>query len=84
MKRNDSRGALSSSARINRTWWIVGTAEYQVPEFSCAMSQKVEAENLNGITSDPPEFRVESAAPIRPCTWNSGITMIEVSSGVSS
>ena len=47
---------------------MVGTAEYQVAELIFCNSQKLDAEKRGGITSEPPELRVESDAPIRPCT----------------
>ena len=62
----------------------MGTAEYQVAELFFCKSQKLDAEKRGGIMSEPPELRVDSDAPIKPWTWNKGITIIDVSSGVSS
>lgn len=42
--------------------WIVGTAVYQVQRVRESSDQKVEAENLGGMTTAPPERRVERKA----------------------
>ena len=79
-----SRGAPSSSALISSIWCIVGTAEYHVAPVSRCSPQNLLALNRDGATMLPPVFSVESATPISPCTWNSGMTTIATSSGVSS
>jgi hypothetical protein len=67
MNRGAPVGAPSLSALIKRTWWIVGTAVYQVARCSRKSGQKAEAEKRGGIISVPPETSVDKAAPINPC-----------------
>jgi hypothetical protein len=62
---------------------MVGTAEYQVGRCSAAAVQRESGLNGAGTTTVPPVRRVASAEAISPCTWNSGITQSETSSGPS-
>ena len=62
---------------------MVGTAEYHVARCSLTTGQKVMASNAGGTTSAPPELSVAIVEAMRPWMWNSGITHIATSSGVS-
>ena len=75
--------AAPGSTRASSSWWIVGTAEYQVAPCSCATRQNDSGLNLPGTTTVPPVASVASVEATRPCTWNSGITHSDTSSGVS-
>ena len=47
------------------------------------MRQNDSGLNLPGTTTVPPVASVASVEATRPCTWNSGITHSDTSSGVS-
>src|SRR5271170_4188851 len=84
MKRRPSAPAgRSSAARERSRLWIVGTAEYHVAPESRTMRQKDSGLNFDGTTTVPPESSVESVEATRPCTWKSGMTQSETSSGES-
>jgi hypothetical protein len=72
MKRIDGIGF--GSGDLSRTWWIVGTAEYQFALYLLKSDQNSWAENLVGTITEPPEERGAKNAAKRPWTWNSGIT----------
>ena len=47
------------------------------------MRQNDSGLNLSGTTTVPPVASVASVEATRPCTWKSGITHSDTSSGVS-
>src|SRR5436305_5849576 len=69
--------------RDSNSWWMVGTAEYQVAPCALASGQKPSGLKRPGTTTVPPERKVDSVEATSPCTWNSGITHSETSADVS-
>ena len=74
-------GRTPSRTRANNICWIAGTAEYQVARCLWTIGQKANALNAGGTTTVAPTDNEERTAPTSPCTWNSGITHMEMSSG---
>ena len=86
MKRSVSApaGRSPDRERARSSWWMVGTAEYQVARWAAATGQKPSGSNRVGTTTVPPERKVDRVEAIRPWTWNSGMTQSETSSPVRS
>src|SRR5262245_12355933 len=84
MKRKpDWAGAPSSSARPSSTWWMVGTAEYQLTPWARAVGQKALALKRGGTTTVAPADSEERVAPMSPWTWKRGMTTSPTSVGPS-
>ena len=78
-RRFSAPAGCSPPERESSSWWIVGTAEYQVTLLSRTVRQKESGLNLPGTTMVPPERSVEIVEATRPCTWKSGIAHRETS-----
>src|SRR3712207_5256392 len=81
MKRSPSApgGVSPSRERARRSWWMEGTAEYQVAPWVATWGQKPRGSKRAGTTTVPPERKVERAEAIKPWTWKRGITQRETS-----
>ena len=85
MKRSVSgTSGLVLRARVSSAWCIVGTAENQVTLCSFTTGQKFSGLKRGGATTVPPVCSVDSVEATSPCTWKSGMTHSETSSGVRS
>ena len=71
-------------ARVSSAWCIVGTAENHVTLCSFTTGQKFSGLKRGGATTVPPVCSVDSVEATSPCTWKSGMTHSETSSGVRS
>src|ERR1700719_2298561 len=70
MKRSESApvGFPFFPARANKSWWIVGTPEYQLTRCSPTILQNDRASNFAGTTTVPPDKSAAIVEAIRPCT----------------
>jgi hypothetical protein len=75
-------GFTPALVRARRTWWIVGTAEYQVTRCSLTVDQNDRGLKRDVITTVPPVYSVERVEAINPWTWKRGITQKETSFSV--
>src|SRR5215471_21103749 len=81
MKRSVLWTRSLSRCRARMSWWIVGTDVYHVGRCEVRRRRKPTGLKRGGSTTVPPDAKVDSVQPISPCTWKSGITQSEVSSG---